>query len=401
MEETKEVLITNPTLNSMIKPNMSNSKFTMSTGQYTDAGMRLINGHLNHQQAMLFDVVYDRIYKLINEIPNSDDYVATSLKMDKDHKDENLKLLNKKKLDFFQKVNFLLKHAKENGSIPYNTVLRNDFLYAPKDIIDDAFPLEFGFSYRHELEFKAEKRGNFDEIIQLFRNYDINKHFFAYLLTMVFYGKMPHFNNHTLHIPLDSVFEDKERSVYLLKKWFMEAKNLEFAMTYPATCFLGGKLESRIKSTYMFPIERVKPFSDVHYDKSNMEISFSLRNHFMALFSHDAKMCVHKFIPSRLYKMNSNEFFLGKNLLNNVYYHSRKKVYRSKSKYCMNELLGLLNLPVKDLNHGNNTHRRKAVHKALGRLNDNRIINIDKLNSDRLLLNSVWNINKDNCIQQV
>ena len=399
MEEAKKVLITNPTLNSMIKPNMTPNEYTMSTGQYTDAGMKMINGHLNHQQSMLFDIVYDRIYRLLNEIPNSDDYVSTNLKVGKEHIDENLKLLNKKKLDFLQKVKFLLKHAQEIESIPYNTLLRNEFLYAPKDLIDQAFPLDFSLTYRHDLEFNAEKRGNFDAIIKLFRDYDINKQFFEYLLNTVFYGKMPYFNQQTLNIQLNSIFENKERSVYLLKKWFMEAKDLEFAMTYPATCFLGSKPET--KSTYMFPIERVKPFSNIQYDKSNMEISFSLRNHFMALFSHDAKMCVHKFIPSRLYKMNSNEFFLGKSLLNSVYYNSKKKVYRSKSKYSMDELLGLLNLPVKDLNHGNNTHRRKAVHKALGRLSENRIINIDKLNSERLLLNGVWNINRDNCIQQV
>jgi hypothetical protein len=222
-----------------------------------------------------------------------------------------------------------------------------------------------------------------------------------YLLGVVFYGKNPYFNDYRLHIPLDSVFEDKERSVYLLKKWFFEAENLNLDLTYPSTCFTGDKPEFLQKGTTMFPLIDEYPFQDMGYDKSNMMIFFSLRNHFMSLFAHDAKMCVHKFTPSRLYKMNSNEFFLGKNLLNNIYYDSKKKIYRNKSNYTMNNLLELLNLPVRDLNHGNNTHRRKAVHKALGRLSDNRLINIDKLNSERLVLNGVWNINRDNCIQRV
>lgn len=399
--EAKKVMITNTNLNGMLKPNNNPNEYTISVGQYTEPGILVKEGNINHHQAMIFDIVYDRIYRMLNEIPNSDDFFGGNLKYSKAYEEENLKLLNKKKLDFLNKVVQLLSIVRDGESLPYNSILKNDLLYAPKDIIDDAFPLIFGLTYRNDLEFKAQERGNFNVIIDLLRKYDIKKYFFEYLLNVIFYGKSPNWDNNRLTINLNSIFDNKERSVYLIKQWFLESEELMFSMTYPITCFFGKKPDYKSKGTYMFPIQSAKPFNDIKYAKSKMEISFSLRNHFMSLFAHDAKIGVHKFIPTKLYKMNSNEFFLGKNLLNNVYYNSRKKVYQSKLNYRMEEMFMMLNLPWRDLNNCNNTYRRKAIHKAIGRLHDNHIINISKLTSERLILNGVWNINGNKCIQQI
>lgn len=395
--ETKQIMITNTNVNSMLKPNNNPGQYTTSVGQYTDSGIIVKEGRLNHQTAMIFDVVYDRIYRMLNQVPNSDDYVSTTL--NGNHEDD-IKLLNQKKLEFYEKIIKLLKYAKDN-SILYNTTLKKDLFYAPKDLIDNAFPMDFSLRYRDELENRVESMGNFDEIINLFKTYNLNKYFFEYLLNVIFYGKIPSWENFRLRINLNSIFENKERSIYALKQWFLDSTDILLSMTYPITCFSGARSDFRSRVSRMFPIESMNPFINVEYDKSTTEISISLRNQFMALFAHDAKMCIHKFMPTKLYKMNSNAFFLGKHFLNNIYYDSRKKIYRSKLNYKIDDLFGMLNLPLKDINNSNNTYRRKSINKAIVMLNDNHIINVSKLNSERLILNGVWNINNNKCVQPI
>jgi hypothetical protein len=398
---SKKIMITNPNFNSMLKPNNVPTQFTNSTGQYSEQGIMVKQGTVNHQKAMVFDIIYDHLYRMLNQIPNSDDYISTSVK----ETNEDYKLLNSKKLEFFERIKKLIKFKNSyegDNVIPYNTVLKNDLLYAPKDLIDEAFPIEFSLRYRDLLENHCEKLGYFDKVIDMFKEYNYNKYFFEYILRTIFYGKEPSWENFVINIDLNSVFGNKERSIYIIKKWFLDSTDIELSLTYPITCFATKAQNGyKPKRVIMFEIPSVKPIPAIEYDKSTMNISLSLRNQLMTFYAHDARMCVHKFIPTKLYKMNSNEYFLGKQLLNNSYYHSRKKVYQSRTKYSMKELFKMLNLPIKDLNHNNTTHRRKAILKSLGKLHDHQIINIDKLNSERLNLNGVWNVNKDNCIQKL
>jgi hypothetical protein len=308
-------------------------------------------------------------------------------------------MLNDEKMKFFNKVNDLLNFE---GSIPFNKSLQNYFLNTVPDIIDNAFPLEFSLPYRNYLETKCESDGNFDFIIELFKSFDIHKYFFAYLFSQIFYGKQPSWSN-TLNIDLNSIFNNNERTTYVLKNWFLNMAELNLGMSYPITCFSSQYSTEQYfpknlkKQTYMHVMPDVQPFHDVKFNKPNMEIIINLRNSFMVLFAHDAKMCVRTFVPSKLYEMDNNSFFIGKGMITHVYYDSRKKSYRHKETYKIKELFELLNMPINDANNNNNSYRKKAIIKSIGRLHDHNIINVSKLNSEQVILNSVWNITDKNC----
>lgn len=404
LKSNRDYMITNRNLNTMFKPNNMPGKFTTSSGVNNDAGVNVLNGKFNHHTAIVFDIIYDQIYRIFNQIEGVD-YIASSLTRllsanDGKRKNYFTKFLTDRKLDFLLKVGKLLVTSKSVESIPFNNSMRDFLLNTAPDIIDNAFPLEFSLQYRSLLESKCEQNGNFDKVINLFKTYNLEKHFFIYLLNNIFYGKLPSWDESTfpMKIKLDSIFDNDERSIYILKNWFKQSTNLKFSMTYPVTCFSHHFDESKYMpkkltlQTYMDSLPGVTPIPQILYDKSNMSIEISLANKFMAYFAHDAKLCVRTYVPSSLYKLNNNAFFIGKNILNNNFYN-KTDGYQNRKYYKIDELFNFLNLPVKDGNNNcNNSHRRKTILKSLDQLDSCSIIKINKLNSQRVELSDVWNI---------
>jgi hypothetical protein len=384
----------------MIKPNIVYGEYTVSSGMNTDAGIALIDGKVNHHTAMVLDVIYDHMYRMFNEIEGMN-FIASSLTKllannDGKRHDYFTKLFTDKKIEFYNKVIKLgqyFLHCKKNDlSIPTDATTRNILLNGSPDIIENAFGPEFSIPYRSALETGE----SLEKPLQLLNDFNFERQFFMYILNNIFYGKYPQWNNFHLKIDLRSIFDDNERTIYVIKKWFEDNNNLKLTMTYPVTCFADIRKEDNylpkklFLKSIMMPLVNVKPITSEC--SKNMIIDLSLINKFMVFFAHDAKMCVGTYIPSSLYTLNSNAYFIGKSILNNTYYNKRKKAYTTKLNYTLSDMFEYLNLPEKDINNGNNSHRRKSIFKALKQLDDINIIKIDKMNSQRIVLKSVWNI---------
>jgi len=414
LSSTRDFMITNKNLNTMFKPNNIKGQYTTSTGINNDAGISILNGKFNHHTAIVFDIIYDKMYRMFNQMEGMD-YIAGSLTKqlssnDGKRKTYFTKLLTDRKLDFYLKLRTLLNYSKEVNTILYNKRTRDFLLNAAPDIVDNAFPLDLSLRYRHLLERQCEIDGNFDSVINLFETFNLEKQFYRYLLTHIFYGKSPSYNeSFPLEINLNSIFDDKERSVYILKDWFNLASELTFNMTYPVTCmshcfdetkFIPKKL---ILQSFMDSLPAIQPIPIVDYNKAQMNVTISLTNKFMVYFAHDAKLCVHTYVPSSLYKLNNTAFFIGKSILNNNFY-SKGNGYQNKLYYKIDELFNILNLPVKDANNSNNSHRKKSIFKALDQLNDSKIIKINNMTSERVKIDKVWSISdrrEEACIEEV
>ena len=406
---TREFMITNRNLNTMIKPNNIEGQYTVSGGRNTDAGVQVNDGKINHHTSMVLDIIYDNMYRMFNEIDEMN-FIASSLTKllasnDGKRQDYFKTLITDTKLDFYLKVlqigSYYMNLKKDGISMPFTKDTRDFLLHGCPYIIENAFPPEFYIPYRAALESKCEKEGNLNEPMDLLVSYEFEKKFFTHILEKIFYGKLPSYNGFKLNINLNSIFENNERSIYVLKKWFNDANSLKLAMTYPITCFSDSLKDSKylpkklfVKS-YMLAIPNVSPIVS-SFDKSKMEIDVSLANKFMAFFAHDAKMCVGTYVPSSLYTLNSNAYFIGKAILNTSYYNKKTRKYANKLNYKLRDMFKVLNLPEKDSNNGNNSHRRKAIFKALRQLDAKGIIKINKMNSERIQLNYVWNIANDN-----
>jgi hypothetical protein len=400
LETKRSFMITNRNLNSMIKPNIVYGKYTVSSGMNTDAGIGLIDGKVNHHTSMILDVIYDHMYRMFNELGGMNYVVSSLTKLlasnDGKRHDYFTKLLTDKKIDFYNKILKLgqyFMHCKNNDlEFRSDSETRDLLLNGCPDIIENAFGPEFSIPYRSALEAGDSLEGP----LQLLNDFNFERQFFTYILSNIFYGKYPQWNNFHLKIDLRSVFDNNERTIYVLKKWFEENNNLKLNMTYPVTCFAdirnGEKYlpKKLFLKSVMMPLVGVKPISS-ECDKS-MTVDLSLANKFMVYFAHDAKMCVRTYVPSSLYTLNNNAYFIGKSILNNTYYSKRQKAYTTKLNYTLGDMFEYLNLPEKDINNGNNSHRRKAIFKALRQLDDLDIIKIDKMNSQRIVLKSVWNI---------
>lgn len=396
--KNREFMITNRNLNAMFKPNHTNGEFTRSIGVQNDAGMKIIGGKFNHQTAMIFDIIYDHMFRMFNQIEGQS-YITGSLSKiftNEDKKHTYFKnLLTDRKLEFYFEVNRFMKFANNfDGNIPFDKHIA-EILNSNNDIIRKAFPLEFGIAYRQELE----NNGSLDKVFNLLKEYNFESRFFQYILTQTFYGKIPSWNNFSLDLNLKDIFVNDERTPYVLKNFFDNSKDLALSMSYPVTCFAdhyeGTKIPKRIYTKQiMCALEHVLPFYGLKIDKSSISVKISLRNKFMAFFAHDAKLCAKTFIPSNLYSMNSNAFFIGKQIINNWYYSSKKKCYKYKLYYSTSELFDILNLPKSDTN-GNSTHRKKAIIKALNQLNDCNIIQIEKLTSQGVVLKDVWKMDNN------
>ena len=90
--------------------------------------------------------------------------------------------------------------------------------------------------------------------------------------------------------------------------------------------------------------------------------------------------------------MSSNSFFIGKGILNKNYYNKKEKIYKNKLIYTTTELFSMINLNSNDVTGRNTSHKRKSLNQALSRLDDEGIIKIDRVNSERLILSKVWNV---------
>jgi hypothetical protein len=308
-----------------------------------------------------------------------------------------IKLISDKKLEFYtnvMKIGKYFEQCQRDGiSVPYDENLKSILHDGSQHVIENAFGPEFFIPYRAALQSNCPKDGTLDEPLKLLREFKFERQFFMYLLDNIFYGKYPQWNNYHLKIRLHSIFERKERTVYVLKKWFQDANELKINMTYPVTCFSDqgrGVPKKPFVKSYMMPIVGVSPMIS-ECDKA-MVADVSLANKFMVFFAHDAKLCVGTYVPSSLYTLNSNAYFIGKAILNNNYYNKETKSYVNKMVYSISDMFDFLNLPEKDVNNGNNSHRRKSIFKALTQLDNMHIIKIDKLNSERVKLNYVWNI---------
>jgi hypothetical protein len=401
---TRDYMITNKNLNTMLKPNNISGQYTKSIGMNSDAGISILNGKFNHHMAIVFDIIYDRMYRMFNQLDGMN-YIAGSLTKllssnDGKRKKYFTKLLTERKLEFLEKIEKLILYSNKAEHVPYNTNMKNYLLNSAPDIIDNAFPMDFSLSFRNLLETKCALDENFDEVLKLIKKQNFGDRFFIYLLRNIFYGKLPSIVNpgelFLLEIKLNSIFDNDERSIYVIKDWFQKAQELKFNMTYPVTCMSHCFDETKyipkklILQSYMMPLQQVNPITDVKFKKSSMSIVLPLTNKFMAYFAHDAKLCVRTYVPSKLYEMNNNAFFIGKNLVNNNFYR-KKGGYQNRLNYRIDELFDFLNLPLRDTNQ-NNTHRRKAIFKALDQLEGNSIIGIDKMNSERIKLSKVWNL---------
>jgi hypothetical protein len=384
----------------MFKPNSSNGEYTTSVGVNTDAGIRIRDGKFNHHMAIVFDIIYDHLYRMFNEVKGMN-YIASSLTKLLSSNDGRRhkffrKLLSDKKLNFYLRTMDICKSSEKLTTIPYNSTTRDYLLNECPDFIDSAYPAEFSLQYRHALENQCEKDGNFDYVINLFKEYSLEERFFKYILENIFYGKIPSWNNFSLNINLNSIFKNNERSPYIMKKWFKDANQLSFDMTYPVTC-ISDHFEDRsylprklFLTSFMFAIPGVSPCLN-KFDKSNMSINISLYNTFMTFFAHDAKLCVKTYIPSILYSAKSNAFFIGKGILNNTFYNKKSKAFKTKLNYTFNGLYKYLNLSNKD-NVRNSTYRKKAIYKALNQLHDLGVISVDRITAENVLLNDVWHI---------
>jgi hypothetical protein len=401
LESTRDFMVTNQSINTMLKPNNVNGEFTTSVGRNTDAGVRINNGHFNHQMAIVLDIIYDHMYRMFNEMENTS-YIFSSLSTRLTHNDGLrkqyfTKLLTNKKLDFYNRVMGIIKASENLSRVPFNRETRNYLLNTCPDLIDYGFPPEFALSYRSDLEMNCEKRGSFDGVVQLLKENRFDQVFFQYLLQNIFYGKMPSWNGFSLDISLNSIFKDKERTIYVLKDWFEESNRLNFSMTYPVTCFSDHFSEDPkyvpkrlFLMPYMFPVSTVNPCR-CKYDKATSIVNVSLINKFMVFFAHDAKLCVKTYVPSSLYKLNSNAFFIGKNILNNIRHERKLKKYANRLNYTMDDFFRFLNLKTKNIGN-NTTHKKKAIIKALKQLDGASIIQIDKMSGDDIKLKKVWNI---------
>ena len=246
---------------------------------------------------------------------------------------------------------------------------------------------------------------NFDEFVKLIKFNNFEVAYFIDILKKIFYAKLPSFNDFNINIDLSQIFKNGERTPYVLKKFFEESKNLSLSMTYPVTCFADNfekpsptVPKQLFPKTYMFAIENVEPLLNLKTDKSSMEISISMKNKFMVFFAHDAKLCVRTYIPSKLYSMTTNSFFIGKHIFNSSYYSKKEKKYVNKLYYNMKEFLKVLNIK-DDNNTGNISHKKRSIVKSLNRLHDSKVININKLTSEGVKLSSVWTIqDNNNCI---
>jgi len=398
-------MITNRHLNSMIKPNIVYGEYTVSNGVNTDAGIGLISGKVNHHTAMVLDIIYDHMYRMFNATDNTD-FIESSLthmlatNEGKRH-DYLTKLITDKKLDFYTKViklgQYFEQCRKNDVSVPYDERKKDLLLNGSPEIIENAFGPEFSIPYNYSLEYKCEKEGTLDEPLTLLNEFKFERQFFMYLLNNIFYGKYPQWNTFQLKINLHRIFNKNERTVYVLKQWFEEANDLVINMTYPATCIseppYKGLPKKLFLKPYMMPLIKVKPIASEC--GKHMNINVSLINKFMVFFAHDAKMCIGSYMPSLLYTLNSNAYFIGKAILNNTYYSKTKKKYTNKLDYTLAEIFDFLNLPEKDTTNGNSSYRKKAIFKALRQLNDKNIIKIDKMTSDKIKLNYVWSIGED------
>ena len=393
-------MITNQNLNSMLKPNNTNGEFTKGKGIYSDAGIKILHGKFNHQTAMVFDIIYDHMFRMFNQLDGTsyiNGSISKILKNEANKHSYFKDLLTDRKMQLYFEVRRFMSFAEDfDGSIPYDRELAKKFHSLSPGVIDE-FPIEFGIFYRKELENPTD--GSFDKLFELLKKYNFEAMFFKYVLDKTFYGRMPSWNNYNLNLKLNSVFPSGERTVYVLKKFFEEAKSLAFSMTYPVTCFADHSDASRVpKKIYQkwvmcgFPI--LEPFGLLETDKSSMSVTLPLKNKFMVFYAHDAKMCIRTFVPSKLYTLNSNAFFIGKQILNSGYYNKKSRGIKYKLNYTMSEMFEFFNLPEKDSN-GNTAHRRKAIVKALKQLDGSNIIKIEKMNSEIVRLKEVWTINEE------
>lgn len=408
LKSSRSFMITNRGLNGIIKPNFNMGELNKNQDSYNDAAISILDGKINHQTAIVFDIIFDRMYRLFNE--NEDyEYIHSSLKklLDRDISKKHFyfqKYITNLKMDFYYKVKGLINLLTKNpGTIlHYNDETLEFLLKAGSDIIDNAFPIEFSFIYKNLLRKISESKTSFNEVIILLNAFEFEKSFFLYLLKSIFNTRIPGWT-FRLDIKLDEIFENNERSIYNIKQWFIDAQSLKLNMIFPLTCFYNSLELYQTAPKQLFfrtishPLFDTQPIQDVSYNKSASTISLNLRNNFMLFYSHDARMCSGTYIPSSLYKMNSNTFFIGKGIINHTYYNSKEKAYKNKLKYTMNEIYSMLNLTAKDLTGNNASHRRKAAFKSLEKLNEENIIDIDRLTSERVLLNSVWNIATNKC----
>ena len=341
----RDFMITNKSLNTMLKPNGVNGRFTISSGTNYDFGIKVIDGKLNHHMAIVFDIVYDHMYRLFNQMDGSN-FIISSLTqlLSKNNvlRTEYFKtFLSNTKLEFYNEVLQLLQYSTEVDSIPFDPDIRDDLLNKAPDIINNAFPLNFKIPFKKFLRDDCEIEGNLDRAIDLLKNYNFERSFFLYLLEKMFYGKLPSLEGFNLSINLEDIFENDERSVYILKKWFKNIQHLKLSLIYPITCFRDFPNSDQhiprklFLQNYMFALPEINPIGKVDFKKSKMTASISLSNKFMVFFAHDAKLCNRTYVPSSLYKLGSNSFFIGKNLLNNYYYNKNKKLYVHRLNYTM------------------------------------------------------------------
>lgn len=406
MELSRNFIITNRSINAMLKPN-NKTDYTISSGPNSDVGIQVLNGRINHHVATVFDIVYDHMYRMFNE-SNDSEYINSSLTKilashDGMRHDFFTKLLSDKKLDFYRKVIDIGTYATslgKDGVVSFSKATRDFLLNECPHVIDYAFPADFSIPYRAELENNCEKEGNFNKVIKLLNLFKFEASFFKYILNGIFYGKLPSWNNYNLSIDLNNIFENGERTTYVLKNWFQEVNDLTLNISYPITCFshhYEGDLKFLPKKlflkTYIFALPNIKPFN-IETGKSKMDISVSLLNKFMVFYAHDAKLCVRTYIPSELYSMSGNAFFIGKAILNNSYYSKTAGGYVNRKKYTLSEMFEYLNLPEKDDSSRNNIHRKKAIFRALDQLDASGIIKIGKTTSERILLDWVWSISE-------
>lgn len=413
IDSTRRIMITNRNVNSIIKPNIVYGKYSISSGMNTDGGIGILNGKINHHTAMILDIIYDHLYRMFN-VNDEMHFIESSLKSmlynnDGKRYDYFKTLITDKKLDFYTRVLQIGKYfidCQNSGTcVPYTKSNADFLLNDCPHVIENAFGPEFSIPYKAALESQCEHDQTLDKALELLRDFKFERSFFKYLLNNIFYGKYPQWNNFHLKINLNSIFENNERTVYVIKDWLQKANDLKINMTYPVTCFSDqgkGLPKKLFLKSYMMPIVNVSPIQSI-CDK-NMIADISLSNKFMVFFAHDAKMCVVKYMPSALYSLNSNAYFLGKAILNNTYYSKYEKGYINKMNYSMGEMFEYLNLPEKDNINGNSSYRKKAIFKALKQLDDKNIIKISKITSDRIKLNYVWSIKdmpkEESCIDE-
>lgn len=399
-------MITNRNLNTMIKPNNINGEFTMSGGSNMDIGVSVLQGKINHHFAMVIDIIYDHMYRLFNENREMN-FIESSLRNlltnGAVRKDYTTKLITDTKLEFYKHVlkigAYYTRCKKEETSVPYDEPTRDLLLNGCPHLLENGFPPDFYIPFRSLLASVCEKEGTLDRPLKLLDKFGFEQRFFEYLLYNIFYTKYPIFNGYKLIINLNGIFENGERTIYVLKKWFEDSNDLKLSMTYPVTSFSDDKSKNLFWKSYMVPIPVVKPLT-TGYNKQKMEIEISLKNKFMVYMANDARMCVGTYIPSSLYRLNSNAYFIGKGILNSTYYSKKLKGYTNKKRYSMGDMFEFVNLPEKDMNNRNDSYRRKAIFKALKQLDNTGIIKLDRMNEKEIILSDVWNISKTNCIEE-